>query len=304
MMLKASALRLSALLAVYSAACSSSDYTYGYSANAAAGGTNWTMSEPLLGVAPVPGVDVTGVIYRYTAVKDRPDDFTVAIQNENAVNGGYIFREVDDWSGRSGETISKAIPVNYSPIRYWGAGSIETTGVGSVEDPQVVYTYRVDTCYDPQSDPNCPGYEAPPVPEPVAVAEEPEPVEVAAPAYDVYDAYRDEIVQQATAPTDRKLYDDDDLDQKDSEEEEKESMEKALAANDNALTIANEMSQNAMLRAMNPVTMSNYYAATIPGGTYQETVILVDSKLPDNKRAFRNMANDKLHTKMVEEQYR
>ena len=275
-------------MAAYSAASYSSDAIYGYTPNVAAGGSSWSMSESVLGVAPVPGLDISGVLYRYTAVKERPDDFTVTIQNANAVDGGYVFRETDDWSGRTGQTIVKQIPVGYVPIRYWGDGEIVTTGVGSVEDPSVVYTYRSNPCFDPQTDPACPGYEAPTLPTPVSV----------------YNALDDDAVQRATAETDRELYEDDELEKKDSEEEEKESMEKALAANDNALTLANEMSQNAMLRAMNPVTMTNYYAATIPGGAYQETVILVDSKLPDNKRAFRSMANDKLHNMMVEGQYR
>ena len=55
------------------------------------------MSEPVLGVAPVPGLDISGVLYRYTAVKERPDDFTVTVSNQNAIDGGYIFRETDDW---------------------------------------------------------------------------------------------------------------------------------------------------------------------------------------------------------------
>jgi hypothetical protein len=265
-----------------------SDYQYGYSANAAAGGANWAMSEPVLGVAPVPGVDITGVIYRYTAIKERPDDFSVSIQNENAVDGGYIFRSTDDWSGKSGQTINKLVPVGYSPIKYWGDGSIETTGVGSVEDPTVIYTYRVDPCFDPQSDPSCPAYVAP-LPD--------------LPVITPYNALEDDAVGIATAETDRELYEDDEVEKKDKDEEEEPDMEKALAANDNALTIANQMTQNAMLRAMNPVTMTQYYAATIPGGTYQEAVVLIDNNLPDNKRAFRSMANDKLHTKMVEEQY-
>ena len=82
-----------------------------------------------MGVAPVSGLDISGVLYRYTAVKERPDDFTVTVSNQNAIDGGYIFRETDDWSGKSGQTINKLVPVGYSPIRYWGDGAIETTGV-------------------------------------------------------------------------------------------------------------------------------------------------------------------------------
>jgi hypothetical protein len=265
----------------YSAACYSSDYTYGYSANAAAGGTHWSMSQPVLGVEPVQGLDITGVLYRYTAVKERPDDFSVTVQNENAIDGGYIFRSTDDWSGKSGQTINKLVPIEYSPIKYWGNGSIETEGVGSVEDPVVLYTYRFK----------------PPEPE---IPEIP-----AVPLIDVYSVFDDEAVQRATAETDLSLIEKDEDERKEEKDDEHDGdLEKALAASENALTMAGEMSQAALLRAMNPVTMTNYYAASIPGGAYKETVILVDRNLPDNRRAFRSMANDRLHNQLVEDQYK
>jgi hypothetical protein len=231
------------------------------------------MSEPVLGVAPVPGLDISGVIYRYTAVKERPDDFTVTIQNANAIDGGYVFRETDDWSGRSGQTIVKSIPVGYVPIRYWGDGSIETTGVGSVEDPAVVYTYRYI---------------------------EPEPELPDLPTY-TYNALEDPAVIAATEATERPETDEDEA-KKDDEDEEKKDMEKALAALQSGLEMA--VGQAGMLAAMNPVTMTQYYAATIPGGVYKETVILQGGEIKDNKRAFRSMANDRLHTKMVEGQWK
>ena len=249
------------------------------------------MSQPVLGVAPVPGVDITGVIYRYTAVKDRADPFTVSVQNENAIDGGYIFRETDDWSGKSGQTINKLVPVGYSPIKYWGDGEIATTGVGSVEDPTVLYTYRFDTCFDPQNDPNCPGYE-PPLPPPQ-------------PEIEVYSAVDDPYAQ--TAVTDPDLYekDDDESKDKDSGEDEDKRLEKALAASDNALTLANGMSQSSLVQAMNIATnLNTYYSANIPGGAYKDAPMLKDKNLPDNRRAFRSMAQQRLHTEMVEEQYR
>ena len=273
-MQKTSVTPLLALLLLHSAASYCSDPVYGYSANASAGGFNWSMSESVLGMAPVPGLDISGVLYRYTAVKNAADDFTVTIRNKNPL-GGYVFQETDDWSGRPGATISKAIPIDYSPIRHWGEGSIETTGLGSVEDPQVVYTYRFI---------------------------EPEPeVQPTLPTFTPYNALEDDAVQRATAETDRDLYEDDEI-EKDKDEEEDKDMEKALAALQSGLEMAK--GQDGRLAAMNPVTMTQYYAATIPGGAYRETVVLVDNKLPDNKRAFRSMANDKLHTKMVEEQYK
>jgi hypothetical protein len=252
------------------------------------------MSQPVRGVAPVPGLDISGVIYRYTAVKDRADPFTVSVQNENAIDGGYIFRSTDDWSGKSGQTINKLVPVGYSPIKYWGDGSIETTGVGSVANPVVLYTYRLDTCFDPQTDPTCPGYE-PPLPD------LPPPPDIP-----LYSALDDENVKAATDPTDPSLYDKDDEDskKKDKDEDDDGRLEKALAASDNALTLAAGVSQTSLLQAMNTATnLNNYYAASIPGGTYKETLTLVDSKLPDNRRALRAMGQQKLHNEMVNQQY-
>jgi hypothetical protein len=260
-------------LAVYSAACSSSDPIYGYSNNAAAGGGSWSMSESVLGVAPVPGLDISGVLYRYTAVKERPDDFTVTVSNQNAIDGGYIFRETDDWSGKSGQTIVKSVPVGYVPIKYWGDGEISTTGQGSVVDPQVVYTYRYI---------------------------EPEPELPDLPVYS-YNALEDPAVITATEATERPETDEDEA-KKEDEDEEKKDMEKALAALQSGLEMAN--GQDGLLRAMNAVTMTQYYAATIPGGAYQETVMLDGGQIKDNRRAFRSMANDRLHNQMVEEQYK
>jgi len=263
-------------LAAYSAASYSSDAIYGYTPNVAAGGTNWNMSSTVLGVDPVPGLDISGVLYRYTAVKERQDPFVVSIQNEDAINGGFVFREQDDWSGRSGATINKLVPLPYTPIERWGAGSIETSGVGSVVDPQVVYTYRFIE------------------PEPETPAQTP-------PTINPYNALEDDAVQRATAETDREIYEDDEV-EKDKDEEEEKDMEKALAALQSGLEMAK--GQDGMLAQMNLVTLTTYYAATIPGGAYQETVILDGGQIKDNRRAFRNMANDKLHTKMVEEQYK
>ena len=43
----------------------------------------------------------------------------------------------------------------------WGDGSITVEGQGSVTDPVVIYSYRIDECYDEQSNPACPGYVKP-----------------------------------------------------------------------------------------------------------------------------------------------
>ena len=85
------------------------------------------------------GLQVSNVIYQYTAIKDPDSDMLVHVQNENAQGDGYIFRETDDWSQLPGNTINKIIPVADLPIQLWGNGSIEVEGDGSVTDPTVAY---------------------------------------------------------------------------------------------------------------------------------------------------------------------
>jgi hypothetical protein len=238
------------------------------------------MSDPLFPLASIPGLDINGVFYRYTAVKDPNDPYTVSIQNEAANGSGYIFRETDDWSGGSGGTIQKYVPVPYSPLGDWGTGSIEQVGIGSVEDPVVIYNYRVDTDRLQQQE----------LPE--------------IPAVPVYDALADGYVTAALEPTDRDLYEDDEIKDKDVDEEDDGRLEKALAAQENALTLAGNVTQSNILQAMNVATnLNSYYAAQIKGGVYQETVVLKDKNIPDNRRALRSLGQQKLHTDMVDQQY-
>jgi hypothetical protein len=240
------------------------------------------MSSPLFPMASIPGVDINGVFYRYTAVKDPNDPYTVSIQNEAANESGYIFRETDDWTRGSGGTIQKYVPVPYSPLGDWGTGSIEQVGVGSVEDPVVMYTYRVD----------------------------PDRLQPTQEAYDfsaisTYDALSDGYVTASLEPTDRELYEyDEELNKSDLEEEGGDRLEKALAAQENALTLAGNATQSNILRAMNVATnLDSYYAAQIKGGVYRETVVLKDKNIPDNRRALRSLGQQKLHTDMVDQQY-
>jgi hypothetical protein len=239
------------------------------------------MSGTVLGVEPAPGVDVNGVIYRYTAVKNPDDPYTVSIQNEDAYGSGYIFRSTDDWSGKSGTTITKYVPVPYTPLERFGDGSIDTVGIGSVQDPTVVYTYRVT--------PQEPVVELPELPE-----------------IHVYDALNDESVGLAMQETDRELFENnEEINKSEKDEEEDSRLETALAATENALTMGNALSQSALVQAMNVATNLNaYYATNIDGGAYKDALSLKDSSIPDNRRALRNMAQQKLHSEMVDAQYR
>ena len=238
------------------------------------------------------GLDVNAVVYRYTTIKDPSSDMLVHVQNNDATGSGYIFRETDDWSGLPGNTISKVVAVNNVPSGKWGDGSIEVEGSGSVIDANVVYSYRVDYCFDPQTDPSCPGYQ----------------IIVPVIQYDVYDATKDDSVSNALSATDRDLIDDEGKksDDDDEEEDKKDRLQRRLSISKNALNLSNQLTQDALITAMNALTsMAAYSAPRINGGVYRDAVQLQDAKLPDNKRGLRNnLAQQLLHKKMVDAQYK
>ena len=244
-------------------------------------------------VPTVPGLDVTGVYYRYTIGKDPAADALVHVQNENALGSGYIFRETDDWSGIAGNTITKGIPVSNIPLRYWGLGSIEVEGEGTISDASVIYTFRVDQCANPQSDPTCAGYE-PPV-QPAATQE-----------LDTYDALEDDAYRIASQKTEQEYQEDTGSTEEQSDDKERKArLERGLAASKNALALANGISQDAILAAMGYTSgMDAYYAAEIDGGSYADVPMLVDGKIPENKRGLRNgLAQQVLHEQMLDLQY-
>ena len=249
------------------------------------------MTTPILGITTEEGMDISGVIYNYRVVKNVDDDFVVTVQNKDNANG-YVFQDTEDWSGKHGMKIQKTIGLPYTPIENFGEGSIATTGTGTIEDASVLYMYRWDGCRNPQNNENCPGY-VPPMP--------------VIPKIDIYDALEDDSVEDAMEETDSDLYDkeqDEDSEQRDKDEEDEDRLELAMAATENALTIANTATQGSLLKAMNSATnVNSYYTANISGGVYQDNTSLEGGKIVDNKKAFRSLSQDKLHNTMIEEQY-
>ena len=267
---------------------------FGTTPNAAAGGNTWIMNNVL---PTPPGLDINGVIYNYTIQKDVNDSAKVHVQNENVNGTGYIFRETDEWQAGSlgGTEIRKVVPVIPNLAReLWGNGSIEIEGNATVEDPNVVYMYKVDPCYDPQFDPNCPGYK-------VQIPE----IEIV----DIDSIYssNSETIEIATTETDYDIYEEDELLEPEEEDEEREKMrlEAALAAVDNSEMFANAFAQAQILISMNmAIQMNSYYAANIQGGVYNDSLTLVDKKIEDNKQGLRNgFAQQLLHEQMIQEQY-
>ena len=267
------------------------DYTYGYTGNAALWGNSWDMSSGVLGVNASNGMDVLGVIYQYTAVKDKADDFVVTVGNED-LDGNYLWEDTEDWSNKYGMRIRKVVTLPYLPIAKFGKGKIATTGTGTIEDANVIYMYRFDACFDPQSDPSCAGY-VKPIPK--------------VPKIIIYDALEDDNVKDATKETDRELLEETEEEINEDEEKDEDDMrlEMALASSTNALTIANAVTQGSVVRAMNTATnITNYYVADISGGAYNDATPLEGGTIVDNKIVFKNLTQDKLHNQMVEEQYK
>lgn len=292
--LKKSAIKLLVLWVVWPQLSYSFDYTFGVSNNAAAFGNTWSMTPKYLGANGVDGMEINGIIYQYTAVKDKDDDFTVTVQNEKE-GGGYVFKDTEDWSQKYGMTIRKAFALPYTPLATFkeDGGAIVTTGTGNVENAQVVYLHRFNRCFDPQSDPNCTGYVTPLPPKP--------------PKFDLYDALDDEFVEEATKETDQELIDKDDEEVEESEEkeEEEENLQTLLAVGENPLTMGEEFSQSSIIAQMNAaLDISSYYKARIPSIVYNERLVMKQQKsLGNSKRILRSLAQDQLHNQMVEAQY-
>jgi hypothetical protein len=265
-------------------------YDFGYTSNAAIYGNTWKMNTGTLGVSVEEGLDISGVLYNYTTVKNVVDDFTVTIESDK-VGGGYVFQEEHDWDGQYGGTIQNVIPLPYTPIEQFGDGRIRSTGTGSIEDVTILYMYRWDLCRNAQNDESCPNY-IPPLP--------------VLPKIEIYDALDDEFVEQATEKSDDKLLDKEEEERETEEEdEEKERLEIAMAATENALTIANTASQASILKQINKATnINSYYVAQIQGGVYRDTTELNGGKVIDNKLVFRSLTQEQLHNEMIQEQYK
>lgn len=218
------------------------------------------------------GVAINGVLYRYTVDKDPADAMLVHIQNKDTQGPGYVFRETDDWSGLPSSTIKKFVAVPLVPADRFGDGSIDIDGNGQVLDASVVYTYRID-----------PSARIPSLPD--------------IPEVEVYNALEDNAVVGSIQPSDGDLYED----ESSGKAEEEDRLKTATEASE--MVIA--QSELARLQAMALATNINpYYAVSIQGGVYKESLVLMDAKLPNSKQGLRNgLAQQILHTKMVDMQW-
>lgn len=242
------------------------------------------------------GLTVDGVFYRYTITKEEEADATVFIRNKYANREGYIYNREDNWDGLPGNK-----KVGFDPLASllgadFGDGEIGVVGQGSLTDVNVSYTYKFDTCANPLSDPQCPGY--------------------ADALYkylqdnnlfdDKNNPYYNEYVQNVLNEKVEQEEEEQVSETVEEEEnQEEKSLEDKLAIVEGAasqLADANQQ-QDMLLQLASPQKLDSYYSVVINGGVYNETIKLEDSNLPDNSSALRNLASDSLHRSMVRLQY-
>lgn len=248
--------------------------------------------------APHISLEVNGLSYYYVMTKDENEDVVVYIRNEDAVNGGYIFEEVDDWSGLPGNSIFRYFTFPEVNADRWGNGEIYVNGNGVISDPSVIYFYKMDIgeqaviCTNPLVSPECPGYLD-------ALYDYLKDLE----DLSADDPYYDEWVQiqlEREAELDEDETNIDINEEKNSQEE----FEERLRVDPEVGGLVDVLIQEATLFELSgQPTIISYYDVTIYGGEYQESLTLTDTLLPDNNRALRDLASDGTHRTMVRSQY-
>lgn len=243
--------------------------------------------------SPWVSLQVMGLSYRYTMVKDPDTGVTVWVRNEDAVDGGYVFEERDDWNGPGG-TIQKYFRFPYTDAARFGKGSIDVEGPGTVEDPVVIYNYKMDVdeqlmkcSITPLSDPACPGFA-------LALSDLLKSIEEMQPG----DPFYDEWVQ---AQLERETEEQEEQEVKEPEQK-LSNFEKELGGENTIEELAT--GQDEILQQLAQVPkIEPYYIMQLDGGIYEDTVVLNGGTIQDNKRALRNLASDETHRTMVRSQY-
>lgn len=285
---------MASVLLVASSSYCFSDTTYGVTGNAAESGLTWGMDGVLPDYSqPWVSLQVMGLAYRYTMVKDPDTGVTVWVRNEDAIDGGYVFEERDDWNAEGG-TIQKYFRFPYSDASRWGQGSIDIEGEGTVEDAIVTYNYKMDVDEElmkcmvtPLADPACPGFTE-------ALAELLKSIEEMMPGDPFYDEWvQAQLNQEAEEQEEKEV---------EEPEEELSNFEKQMGGENTIEGLGNNqadvMAELAQVQMIEP-----YYMIQIDGGVYEESITLDGGTIQDNRRALSNLASDETHRKMVRSQY-
>jgi len=271
------------------------DSIYGVTNNAAQNGLNWSMTGVLPDFSsPNVSLQVNGVTYYYVMSKDPSEDAKVYIRNEDPINGGYVFEEVDDWSGLPGNSIQKNFRFTGIPGEQWGQGSMEVEGNGTISDPSMIYSYRMDIttdsiiCTNPLSDPSCPGFLD-------AVYKYVSGIEIMTPDEEFYEYW-------VSLQESRKVeVEEDDVVILEEEEEELEILLRSDPVVGGLVDIQKQ--QETLKKLTNDLLFHPYYEITYQGNDYPDKHELEDKLLSDNNRALRQLAGSAKYYSMVRSQY-
>ena len=273
---------LVALVCLVCYSYSYSEVVYQKSPNVVVDGLTWTMTNIL---PQYTGLTVTGVTYGYTVNKRTEDPFAVTIQNQNKRDGGYVFRQHDDWTGLPGTTLVRTVPTN-SDISLWGPGEIVTSGFGTLSRVSVNYNYRYDTCNTASpTDPRCPNYK-------YRFDTATDPLSL-----DYVQAY---LQTKATLETDEtresnRLF---------TENAATQKSPKLNNASANRILTQQAQQQAQSLLALNNIPGFASYSQQIPGGVYTELIKYPLKVLPDAKSSrLLSASQERLHNRLVDLQY-
>jgi len=284
------------LFSVFLPSYSAADTVYGVTNNAINGGLTWSPVDVLPDFSsPNVSLQVNGVTYYYVMSKDPAADATVYVRNEDAINGGYVFEEVDDWSGLPGNSILKNFRFDGIPGEQWGNGSITVDGDGTVSDASVIYLYRMDVdetniiCTNPLADPNCPGFLD-------ALYKYLEGLEYVDPEDEFYEYWLEMQEGRQIENENEKV---------EIVEDEEEDLEKSMQTDPDIGGFIDGFIQQGLLQQLaNDPLIQPYYEVDYPEVlVYEDTLQLEDTSLPDNNRALRQLASDAKHYSMVRSQY-
>lgn len=273
------------------------DSIYGVTNNAVQDALSWSMTGVLPDfTSPNVTLQVNGITYYYVMSKDPAEDVKVYVRNEDAVNGGYVFEEVDDWSGLPGNSIQKNFRFPGIPGEQWGQGSMDVEGNGTISDPSMIYSYRMDitpdqvVCVNPLSDPTCPGFLN-------AVYKYVSGIQVMTPDEEFYEYWLEFKESQKV-----ELEEDDEAEI--PLEEDEEDLELLLRSDPAVGGLIDIKKQEQTLKSLANVTLIHpYYEVEYQGSDYPDKNIIEDKKMPDNNRALRQLAGSARYYSMVRSQY-
>ncbi len=273
------------------------DSIYGVTNNAAVNGLNWSMTGVLPdSSAPNVSLQVNGLTYYYVMSKNPEDAAKVYVRNEDPVNGGYIFEEVDDWTGVPGNSIQKYFRFTPIPSEQWGNGSMEVEGNGTISDPSMIYNYRMDItepdiiCTNSFLNPLCPNF--------------------------ITDLYK-YLSTLDTLDPDNEYYEEW-LAIQESKKAVVVEVEEIVIEEDDELeeSLRTDLSMDGLIdvdqekgrldQIANVPLLIPYYNTIYNQGLNEypdRHIIQDDTQLPDNKRALRQLATDAKHYTMVRSQY-